>query len=325
MMNNWAVTGATGFVGLACLHRLVALRTSSANAAVSPVILGISRRPPRVPISGVRYAQLGDLSVPINWLSALKGIDVLVHTAARVHVMTDTASDPLEEFRRVNVQGTLHMARQAAAAGVKRLVFISTVKVNGENTEPDVSFSPDAVADPQDAYGISKLEAEQGLREIAVETGMEVVFIRPPLVYGPGVKANFASLMRVVKRGWPLPFALVRNQRSLVALANLVDFIVTCATHPQAANQTFLVSDGRDLSTPELIRKMSEAAGVPVRLWPVPVWALRAGARMLGKGDAMQRLCGNLQVDVSKARDLLGWVPPVSVEDGLQACFSIEN
>jgi nucleoside-diphosphate-sugar epimerase len=231
--------------------------------------------------------------------------------------MDDTAADPLAAFRAVNVEGTLNLARQAAADGVKRFVFVSSVKVNGEFTPLGHAFTEVDVPYPQDAYGVSKMEAEQGLRQIAADTGIEVVIIRPPLVYGPGVKANFAALMRAVQSGWPLPLGAVRNQRSLVALDNLVDFIVTCITHPQAANQTFLVSDGRDLSTTELVSGMAQAAGVPPRLLPVPVWALQAGAVLLGKGAAVQRLCGNLQVDISKAGNLLGWVPPVSVQVGL--------
>ncbi len=249
--------------------------------------------------------------------------NVLVHLAARVHFMNDKELDPLAAFRAVNVQGSLNLARQAAQAGVKRFVFISSIKVNGEATMLGKPFSTNDNDTPQDAYGISKMEAEQGLRQLATETGMEVVVIRPPLVYGPGVKANFAALMRVVHRGWPLPLGLVDNQRSLVGLDNLVDFIITCITHPKAANQTFLVSDGHDLSTTELVRGMAKAAGVPSRLLPVPVWALQAGASLLGKGDVVQRLCGNLQVDISKARSLLGWVPPVSVEEGLRRAMSV--
>jgi nucleoside-diphosphate-sugar epimerase len=237
--------------------------------------------------------------------------------------MRDTEADPLTAFCSVNVDGTLKLARQAAAAGVKRFVFISSVKVNGESTLPGRPFTADDIPAPLDPYAVSKMEAEQGLRQIAVETGMAVVIIRSPLVYGPGVKANFASLMRAVQRGWPLPLGAVNNQRSLVALDNLVDFIVTCTTHPQAANQTFLVSDGQDLSTTELVRGMALAAGVPARLLPVPVWALQAGASLLGKGDAVHRLCGNLQVDISKARSLLGWVPPVSVEEGLRRAMAV--
>lgn len=260
-----------------------------------------------------------------DWSVALQGAATVVHLAARVHVMKDVSEDPLTEFRRVNVDGTLNLARQAAAAGVKRFVFISSVKVNGESTQLGQPFTEAGVPNPQDAYGVSKHEAEQGLHQIAADTGIEVVIIRPPLVYGPGVKANFAALMSAVQRGWPLPLGAVHNQRSLVALDNLVDFIVTCINHPQAANQTFLVSDGQDLSTTELVRGMARAVGVPARLLPVPVWALQAGARLLGKGDAVQRLCGNLQVDISKARELLGWIPPVSVEDGLRRAMGCQT
>jgi nucleoside-diphosphate-sugar epimerase len=232
--------------------------------------------------------------------------------------MQDTAADPMTAFRAVNVEGTLNLARQAAAAGVKRFVFISSVKVNGESMQSGRAFTEADAPNPQDAYGQSKHEAEQGLRQLSADTGMEVVIIRPPLVYGPGVKANFAALMRAVQCGWPLPLGAVHNQRSLVGLDNLVDFIITCITHPHAANQTFFVSDGQDLSTIELVRGMAQAAGLTARLLPVPVWALRAGASLLGKGDAVQRLCGNLQVDISKARSLLAWVPPVSVAEGLR-------
>jgi nucleoside-diphosphate-sugar epimerase len=232
--------------------------------------------------------------------------------------MADSAADPLAEFRRVNVDGTLNLARQAAASGVARFVFVSSVKVNGEATVPGRSFTERDAPAPQDPYGQSKHEAEQGLRQLAADTGMEVVIIRPPLVYGPSVKANFAALMRAVQCGWPLPLGAVHNQRSLVALDNLVDLIVTCLDHPAAANQTFLASDGQDLSTAELVRGMARAARVPSRLWPVPVWALQVAAGALGKGAVVQRLCGNLQVDISKARSLLGWVPPVTVAEGLR-------
>jgi nucleoside-diphosphate-sugar epimerase len=261
---------------------------------------------------------VGEISDQTDWSCALMEIDIVVHLAARVHMLVDSASDPLTEFRRVNVQGSLQLARQAAAAGVKRFVFISSVKVNGESTRPGQAFTESDAPNPQDPYGQSKHEAEQGLRQLSAETGMELVIIRPTLVYGPGVKANFAALMRAVQRSWPLPLGAVHNKRSLLALENLVDFIVTCITHPQAANQTFLVSDGQDLSTPELLRGMSHAAGVPARYIPVPVWALQVGASLFGKGDLVQRLCGNLQVDISKARTLLGWIPPLSVEEGLR-------
>jgi nucleoside-diphosphate-sugar epimerase len=253
----------------------------------------------------------------------LAGVAVVVHAAARAHVMDETAVDSLAEFRRVNVAGTLRLAEQAAAMGVRRYVFVSSIGVNGVQSAPGKAFSEADQPNPHNAYALSKWEAEQGLIQIAVETGLEVVIIRPPLVYGPGAPGNFGSLMRAVRRGWPLPLGAIHNQRSLVALDNLVDFIVTCITHPQAANQTFLVSDGQDLSTTELVRGMVQAAGVPSRLLPVPVWALQAGASLLGKGDVVQRLCGNLQVDISKARSLLGWAPPVSVQEGLRRAMAV--
>ena len=298
------VTGASGFLGQALVRRLAT--DGSAVTAVSRRIVAAQQS------LRVNVAQSEDAH------NLLAGHGCVVHLAARVHVMNDSEPDPLAAFRAVNVAGTLNLARQAAAAGVKRFVFISSVKVNGEQTKPGQPFTEADEPNPQDAYGQSKHEAEMGLRQIAADTGLEVVIIRPPLVYGPGVKANFAALMRAVQRGWPLPLGAVHNQRSLVALDNLVDFIIACTTHPQAANQTFLVSDGQDLSTTELIRGMAQAAGVPVRLLPVPVWALQAGATLLGKGDAVQRLCGNLQVDIAKARNLLGWLPPVSIEEGLR-------
>ena len=253
-----------------------------------------------------------------EWAPALVGVTTVVHLAARVHVMRDTAADPLTAFRSVNVDGTLNLARQASNCGVKRFVYISSVKVNGENTVAGLAFTEADPPDPQDAYGQSKYEAEQGLRQIAADTGMEVVIIRPPLVYGPGVKANFAALMRAVKNSLPLPLGAIHNQRSLVALDNLVDFIVTCITHPKAANQTFLISDGQDLSTTELVRGMAHAAGVSAHLLPVPVWALEFAGRLFGKADALQRLTGNLQIDSSKARNLLGWKPKISVQEGLR-------
>jgi len=302
------VTGASGLVGRATCAALK-------NRGFT-VLAGLRS----MPVSGseVDVAHVGRIDGQTNWKSALPGINIVVHLAARVHIMHDLSADPLAEFRRVNVDGTLNLARQAAAAGVRRFVFISSVKVNGEFTVPGCAFTEADAPNPQDAYGQSKHEAEQGLRQIATDTDMEVVIIRPPLVYGPGVKANFAALFKLVRRGWPLPLGAVPNQRSLVALDNLVDFIATCITHPQAANQTFLVSDGQDLSTTGLVRGMAQAARVPTRLLPVPVWALQAVGTLLGKGDVVQRLCGNLQVDISKARTLLNWVPPVSVAEGLR-------
>src|SRR5450830_1080177 len=305
-----AVTGATGFVGRALVAQLVGMEGSE--------VLALTRQNPTNPVLGAKYIQAGDLTSENQGQSVLAEVYTVVHTAARAHVLNDRAVDPLAEFRLVNVAGTLRLAEQAAAMGVQRFVFVSSIGVNGVQTAPSKAFSEANKPNPHNAYALSKWEAEQGLLRVANETGMEVVIIRPPLVYGLGAPGNFGSLMRAVQHGWPLPLGAVHNQRSLVALDNLVDFIVTCISHPQAANQTFLVSDGQDLSTTELVRGMAHAAGVPVRLLPVPVWALQAGATLLGKGDAVQRLCGNLQVDISKARSLLGWVPPVSVDEGLR-------
>jgi nucleoside-diphosphate-sugar epimerase len=266
----------------------------------------------------VEQVIVGSLAVDTVWREALEGMDAVVHVAARVHVMADTAADPLAEFRRVNVAGTLNLACQAALAGVKRFVFLSSIKVNGECTQSGRPFCADDKPGAQDPYAISKLEGELGLMEIAANTGMEVTIIRPPLVYGPGVRANFLSMMQCLQRGIPLPLGAIRNKRSLVALDNLVDLIITCLGHPAAANQVFLAGDGEDLSTTELLRRMGLALGKSVRLVPIPHSWLKVGATLLGRRDLAQRLCGSLQLDISKARVLLGWKPPISVDEGLR-------
>ena len=308
MTKRLLITGATGFVGTAVCEQAMHLGLSVKSAVrIHGGVSGCTE--PFV---------VGEVNVATDWGSALRDVNVVIHLAARVHVMHDTVSDPLTAFRVVNVGGTLNLARQAAVAGVKRFVFISSVKVNGESTPPGRAFTEADAPNPQDAYGQSKYEAEQGLRQLSADTGMEVVVIRPPLVYGAGVKANFAALMRAVQRGWPLPLGAIHNQRSLVALDNLVDLIVTCLTHPAAANQTFLVSDGEDISTTELLRRMGRAMGCPARLVPVPASWLKLAATLVGKQDMAQRLCSSLQVDIAKTRELLGWRPPLSLDHGLK-------
>lgn len=267
--------------------------------------------------SGVLPVAVGELTCSTDWASALVGVDVVIHAAARVHVMKETACDSLAEFRKVNVDGTLRLARQAAAAGVRRFIFISSIKVNGESTPSGQPFHADQEPAPQDAYGISKLEAEQGLCQVARATGMEVVVVRPVLIYGPGVKANFQNMMRWVQRGIPLPFGAVDNRRSLISVVNLVDLIVTCIDHPQAANQTFLASDGEDVSLTQLLRQLGIVLGRPARLIALPQGALLLAARALGRRDLAQRLFGSLQVDIDKNLQLLGWVPPLTLEQGL--------
>ncbi|MEF8730766.1 MAG: SDR family oxidoreductase [Candidatus Accumulibacter meliphilus] len=303
------ITGANGFVGRALCYRLAAdhvpFRAACRNVAQGDL-----------PASWETAD--GVLSAEHDWCAALTSAAAVVHCAARVHVMKEAASDPLTAFRRVNVEGTLSLARQAAAAGVRRFLFISSVKVNGESTLPGHPFRADSVPAPLDPYGVSKMEAERALFSMARETGMEVVVIRPPLVYGPGVKANFLGLMRWLWQGVPLPLGAIHNARSLVGIDNLVDLIVTCIDHSAAANQRFLVSDGEDLSTTKLLRRMGEALGKPARLIPVPAALLQLGSKLLGRPDLARRLCASLQLDVSQTRDLLGWNPPVSVDEGLR-------
>jgi len=306
------LTGATGFVGSALVNRL------SADYAAVRVVAAIRKADANLP-NGVVPIPIGDILPTTNWQDALQGISTVVHLAARVHVMNDKSPDPLSTFLQINTQGTANLARQAATAGVKRFIFMSSIKVNGELTQPGQAFTAEDMPAPEDPYGVSKYEAERLLRQIASETGMDVVIIRSPLVYGAGVKANFHSMMRVLAKGVPLPLAAVtNNRRSLVALDNLVDLIVTCMNHPAAANQTFLVSDGEDLSTADLLIRMGLALRKPARLFYVPTWLLKFGALALNKTSIYQRLCGSLQLDISKTKRILAWHPPISVAEGLQ-------
>lgn len=301
------LTGANGFIGNALEQQL----RSSLEHEVTPVV--------RHKIDGLRSAKrVGNLDGSTQWSNVLGGVDVVIHTAASIEVEKRSGSSLMSEFRRVNVEGTSNLARQAAQAGVKRFIFISSIKVNGELSPLGKLFTPDDQPVPQDPYGISKYEAEVDLNRLANETSMEVVIIRSPLVYGPGVKGNFASMVRMLERRIPLPLGAIQNKRSLVALDNLVDLIVTCIEHPDAANQTFLAGDGEDLSTTELLQRLGKALGKSARLLPLPASLLMFMAVLIGKKAIAQRLCGSLQVDISKTRRILGWEPPITVDEGLR-------
>jgi nucleoside-diphosphate-sugar epimerase len=304
------VTGASGFVGRAVLERL--------RDAGGYDVRGSVRRDDVERVRGVDYRIVRGLDRDTDWSTALAGCETVIHTAARVHVMRERATDSEAEFRRANVEGTLALAQQAVAAGVRRFVFVSSIKVNGEETEPGRPFAADDAPAPRDPYGRSKLEAEQGLRALLADAGREWVIVRPTLVYGPGVRANFAAMLRWIRRGVPLPLAAVRNRRSLTGLGNLAALLECCVAHPAAANEVFLAADGEDLSTPELLRRLAHAMQAPTRLFAVSPAALLAVAALAGRRDLAQRLLGNLQVDCSKARERLGWSPPISVDAGLE-------
>ncbi len=303
------VTGANGFVGRALCGELMK-RGMQVRGAV--------RARDQLP-SGIETAPVGAIDGATDWSMAVAGIDVVIHLAARVHVMRDIAFNPLEEFRKVNVAGTMNLARQAAKAGVKRLVYVSSIKVNGEATVAEGRFSETDAPNPQDSYGISKWEAEQALHRAVKETGLEVVILRPPLVYGEGVKGNFAQMMRVLKIGIPLPLASVENRRSLIHVGNLVDALILCAKHPEASNRTYLASDGEDVSTPEILRQLGIAMNHPARLFPCPAFLLKLAGNLIGKSDQIERLLGSLQIDSGKIRIELGWVPPYTLLEGLRS------
>jgi len=307
-MATFLVTGAGGFVGQALCAELLR-RGHALRGAVRGQTNSL-----QIPVTAV-----GEIGPDTDWSEALHGVETVIHLAARVHVMKDVAADPLTEFRRVNTAGTEHLARCAAASGVRRLVYASSIKVNGEETRAGKKFTAAEAPAPQDPYGVSKWEAEQALHRVAEETGLEVVIVRPPLVYAPGVKGNFAQMLGVVAKGVPLPLASVHNQRSMVYLGNLVDALIACATQPAAAGQTYLVSDGEDVSTPELLRLLAHGMNVPSRLLPCPPVWLRLAGKLTGKSNQIERLLGSLQVDSDKIRHDLNWVPPYSVQQGLQA------
>jgi nucleoside-diphosphate-sugar epimerase len=303
------VTGSSGFVGKSITAALLK-QGHSVLAAV------------RFKANSIKDAEVvvGDINGDTSWTAALRDVDVVIHLAARVHVMTEHSANPLAEFRRINVDGTRHLAECATKAGVKRFVYVSSVKVNGEQTT--LPYTELDEPNPQDAYGISKWEAEQALHKISPETGMEVVVVRPPLVYGARVKGNFAQMIKVLSKGIPLPFASVKNLRSFIYVENLVDTLILCATHPKAAGQTYLVSDVQDISTPDLLRKLSSAMGKPAKLLPCSSALIRLAGRLLRKSDQIDKLVGSLQVDSSKIRHELGWEPLFSLDEGLKATVS---
>jgi nucleoside-diphosphate-sugar epimerase len=307
------LTGATGFVGQGILKQ--ALRQSMDVCCVSRQAMPIISGTP----GNMRNIVMPDLAPDNDWSAALSGITTVLHCAARVHVMQETSTDPLTLFRQVNVEASMNLARQAALAGVRHFIFISSVKVNGEQTLPGAPFTEQSQPQPEDAYGISKHEAELALLELGRTTGMAITIIRPPLVYGPGVRANFLSMLQSVRRGIPLPLASIRNKRSFVFLDNLVSLALCCVNNPQSYNQVFLVSDGNDLSTTELLRACATALDVPSRLLPFPPALLSFMAGILGKKSVADRLCQSLQVDISKTKTILGWTPPYTVAQGLLA------
>ncbi|WP_223483869.1 UDP-glucose 4-epimerase family protein [Pseudomonas sp. A-RE-19] len=310
MSKKILVTGATGFLGNALVTRFCTLPETS---VVAP-LRNINSKLPDV----VEKTYISNIDKTTDWTQSLSGVDVVVHSAARVHVMHEDPTQSLEKFRAINVEGTLNLARQAIQAGVKRFIFISSIKVNGEATESGSAFSADDIPHPLDPYGISKYEAEQQLMQLANTGAIEVVIIRPVLIYGAGVGANFQQMMRWLVKGIPLPFGAVTNQRSLVSLENVVDLINICVDHPKAVNQIFLVSDDEDISTTQLMQRLIACLGVKSRLVPVPVWVLMPLAGLFGRRATAQRLFGSLQVDIKKNQELLGWRPPTSLDDGLK-------
>ncbi|MCY9864473.1 SDR family oxidoreductase [Vibrio coralliirubri] len=300
------VTGSTGFVG----SRVVELARKR-DWAVIPVM-----RKQIEPLTNSLVVPSIDAST--DWSGAFEGVDCVVHCAARVHQMNETEQDALIAYRDINTLGTLNLAKQAAEVGVKRFVFVSSIKVNGELSEPNLPFEPNLKNTPQDPYGLSKYEAEVELAKLSKETGLEVVIIRPPLVYGPGVKANFLSMMRLIDKGIPLPFGAIKNQRSLVYLDNLSNLMLTCCEHPSAPGYTFLASDDQDVSTTQLMQTIAHAMGKSPRLIPIPMSWIQAGSSVLNKQHIAQRICGNLQVEIGLTKDILGWKPPVSFEQGIK-------
>lgn len=312
-MNRVLVIGANGFVGKK-LCKLLEHRGYEVRVALRKLM-------PNGELSDYEQVETGELGALPNfmdkWKSALDNIDYVVHLAARVHVMNETSANPLAQFRAINTEATVCIAKQAAALGVKRFIYVSSIKVNGEATAGS-PFVADDIAKPMDDYAVSKAEAEAQLQNISLHSAMQVVCVRPPLIYGPGVRGNFLRLIKLVEKGLPLPLAMIKNNRSMVSVGNMVDLLECCIRHPQAAGEIFLVSDGISLSTPELICKLADCLDVPARLFPVPLSLLKLAGKITGQSSTISRLCGSLEVDITKTRERLGWQPPQSVEAGIR-------
>ena len=306
------ITGNTGFIGNALNQALLAAG-KPVVAAVRHLSSGRNSHQTKI-----QRHSVGRICGQTNWQLSLNGVQTVVHCAARAHVIHENEADALAAYRSVNVDGTRRLAQQAAAAGVRRLVFLSSIGVLGIHTNGRGPFFVSDAPNPVVDYAVSKWEAEQALWEVAANTGLEVVVVRPPLVYGPGAKGNLARLLKLVRSGVPLPLGAVHNQRSLIGLDNLVDLLIRCVDHPAAAGQTLLVSDGEDVSTPDLLRHMAAGLGRSARLLPVPVPLLRLSVRALGKQAEIDRLVGSLQIDSRQTRELLDWNPPVSVAEGIR-------
>ncbi|WP_061539000.1 UDP-glucose 4-epimerase family protein [Collimonas fungivorans] len=305
-MKKLLVTGAGGFVGQALCSTLKRRDIE---------FLPVYRKEQKPEINSFI---ISDINESTDWSLALKNIDVVIHLAARVHVMNEETDDPLSNFRALNVDATINLAKQAAQLGARRFVYVSSIKVNGEKTT-DVPFTAFDMPAPIDPYGQSKYEAEFALKELSDATGLEVVVVRPPLVYGPGVRANFLRLMKLVKLGMPLPFGAIRNCRSMVALDNLIDLLIVCADHDNASGNTFLVSDGHDLSTTELLIMLANAMDKRSMLLPFPSGLLAGGAALIGKAAIANRLLDSLQVDIAHTTAVLNWVPIVGVEEAINS------
>ncbi|ACK45991.1 NAD-dependent epimerase/dehydratase [Shewanella baltica OS223] len=308
-MNNVLITGATGFVGSV----LTAELKKCSNVKVISVVRKLST------FIDDDTIVVGDIDGSTDYSAAINGVDIVIHCAARAHIMRDESTEPLVEYRKVNLEATLNLAKQAIKAGVKRFVFVSSIKVNGERSPLGKPFKHGDISNPLDDYGVSKSEAELQLIELSNATGLEVVVIRPTLVYGPGVKANFGALMNLVAKGIPLPFGYInQNKRSLVSVVNLVDLIITCIDHPKAANQVFLVSDDYDVSTSEMVREMAKALEKPSWQLPIPIWCYKLAGKLFKKSDVVDRLTGSLQVDIFHTKETLGWKPPQTLQDGFK-------